>query len=516
MMTMRLLWQREEGLIGEDRDTPRSARGRRGRQRSATGSRLRVPLRLETKVVFMRSLRRASLALALATLVASAASAPAGAQPAIPAAPTDAVSAWNASAGKAAVAACISPIGPGPAEARLYAMAHVAIHDALNAIDRRSRPYVYDARAPRKTSADAAVAAAARDVLVPILHEFSMLAPPACIDAGVASVEADYLAALSAVRDGRAKARGVAVGQAAAAAILALRATDRAQELLVGDPDYPEGTAPGEYRFTPGTPFAFAPRLGEMQPFVLRDSSQFGPGPPHAVTDRRYTADFNEIKRLGGDDIITPSARTADETEIALFWVESSPLQWNRIARTVSAAAGLDEWENARLYGLLNLALADGYIGSFETKYIYSYWRPVTAIRLAATDGNPRTSADPTWTPLQETPPIPDYDSAHSVEGGAAASVLRRYFGGDRIGFKACSTTLPEPNRCGDAKPVLRTYSSFSEAAGENGVSRILVGYHFREAVEVGIAHGSKVGRWVAGRALLPLRHGHHGGHHQR
>ena len=176
---------------------------------------------------------------------------------------------------------------------------------------------------------------------------------------------------------------------------------------------------------------------------MLRDSSQFRPGPPYAVTSRKYAADFNEVKALGGDGVTTPSARTAEQTEIALFWVESSPLQWNRIARTVAAATRLDLWEQARLFGLLNMALADGYVGSFDTKYHYNYWRPVTAIRSADTDGNPNTSADPTWTPLVTTPPIPDYDSAHSVEGGAARQVLKRFFGTDHIGFATCSLTLP-------------------------------------------------------------------------
>ena len=129
---------------------------------------------------------------------------------------------------------------------------------------------------------------------------------------------------------------------------------------------------------------------------MLRDSSQFRADPPYDVTSSAYTADYKEVKRLGGDDITTPSQRTDEQTEIALFWVESSPLQWNRIARIVSADQGLDEWENARLFGLLNMALADGYIGSFETKYLYNFWRPVTAIQLAATDGNPDTAADPT------------------------------------------------------------------------------------------------------------------------
>ncbi len=422
---------------------------------------------------------------------------------------SNAVSAWNENAGKAAVAACISPVGPSPAEARLYAMTHVAIHDALNAIDRRSRPYAYDARAGRGASPDAAVAAAARDVLVPVLGELSKnLVPQKCVDDAVAGVEADYVAALSALPGGRAKTRGVAVGRAAAAAILSLRSTDGAQALLVGDDQYPQGTLPGVYRFTPGTPFAFAPKLGKLTPFVLRDSSQFLPGPPHAVTDRRYTADFNQVKRLGGDDLTTPSARTPDQTEIAEFWVESAPLQWNRIARKVARDTRLDAWKQARLFGLLNMAMTDGYIGSFQAKYQYNYWRPVTAIRAAATDGNPDTVADPDWTPLEETPAIPDYDSGHAVEGGAAAKILERFFGTDDVRFSTCSTTLPAAeSRCGDAATqVLRRYRSFSQAARENGLSRILVGFHFREAVKVGIVHGRNIADRAVNRFMGVVR----------
>ena len=140
------------------------------------------------------------------------------------------------------------------------------------------------------------------------------------------------------------------MGAASAAAILALRADDGSDTLLV-DTAYPQGTEPGEYRFTPGTPFAFAPGWGDVTPFVLRDSSQFRADEPYDVTSSDYTADFEEVKRLGGDDITTPSERTGEQTEIALFWVESSPLQWNRIARIVSADQGLDLWENARLFG---------------------------------------------------------------------------------------------------------------------------------------------------------------------
>ncbi len=263
----------------------------------------------------------------------------------------------------------------------MYAMAQVAIHDALNGIDRRSRPYAADLVASPGASPSAAVAAAAHDVLVPVLSSFSFFLPPDCISAGVASVEADYTAALDAIPDGGAKAAGIAVGQAAADAILALRASDGYDTPTV-DPAYQEGIAPGEYRYTPPNNFAFAPHLGEdLTPFALKDSSQFRPGPPYRLTSKKYAADVNEIQRLGGDDVTTPSARTDDQTEIALFWLESSPLAWNRIARTVSTGQGLDSWENARLFGLLNMALTDGYIGTWDTKYHYRFWRPITAIR---------------------------------------------------------------------------------------------------------------------------------------
>ena len=412
----------------------------------------------------------------------------------------DAVTAWNANAGEAAIAAGLAPDGNPLYESRLYAVMHLAIHDALNAIDRRSRPYAVDLPANPGASPEATVAAAARDVLVPLLTQ---LPPPFVGAAGVMSVEADYTDALAAIPDGPAKTQGVELGQAAAQALLALRAADGSDTPLFVSA-YPQGTDPGEYRFTPGFTFVFAPGWADVTPFVLNDSSQFRPGPPFAVTSKKYTADFNEVKALGGDDVTTPSARTADETEIALFWVESSPLQWNRIARTVSGSEGLDMWENARLFGLLNIALADGYIGSFETKYHYNYWRPVTAIQTADTDGNPNTSADPTWTPLVQTPPIPDYDSAHSVEGGAAAGVLKRFFGTDDIGFTTCSLTLPAGSTCADASPVLRSYTSFSQAEEENGLSRILVGFHFRDAVETGIKHGEKIGERAVNLYLRP------------
>jgi hypothetical protein len=411
---------------------------------------------------------------------------------------SDAVRVWNANAGKAAIAACISP-APNPLhESRLYAMTHVAIHDALNAIDRRSQPYAFTGHAQRGASIDAAVAAAARGVMVPVLRQ--QTEPfKGCIDAAVASVEADYGAVLAAIPDGSAKTRGLAVGEAAAGAIVGRRAGDGADTPLLAF-DYVEGTAPGEYRFTPGNDFAFAPGWAGVTPFVLRDPSQFRPRPPYAVTSKRYTADFNEVKALGSAD---SAARTPEQTEIAHFWLESSPLQWNRIARTVSA--GADPWTQARLFGLLNMAMADGYISSFETKYHYRYWRPVTAIRAAATDGNPDTQADPDWTPLEPTPAIPDYDSAHAVEGGAASAVLDAVIG-DRVPFEACSSTLAPGSNCGEQAPVFRHFRGFSQAAEENGISRILIGFHFRKAVEEGLRHGRRIGERAVERMMRTER----------
>jgi hypothetical protein len=447
----------------------------------------------------MRSLTRVLLA---GSITAAVAAAPAGAHPAIR---SDAVSAWNANAGDAAIAACLAPSNDPLHESRLYAVMHIAIHDALNAIERRSRPYAFAMRQPLPdASPDAAVAAAAHGVLIPMLEQLP--APFSdCAPASIEGVEDDYAAALATIADGRARQQGVQLGRAAAALILALRTGDGADTPLF-DTDYPQGTAPGEYRFTPGFSFAFAPGWADVTPFALRDSSQFRADPPYEVTSRRYAADFAEVKRLGGDGVTTPSERTAEQTQIARFWVESAPLQWNRIARNVSTRSKLDPWAQARLLGLLNMALSDGYIGSFETKYLYNYWRPVTAIREAGTDGNPNTAADPTWTPLVPTPPVPDHDSAHAVEGGAAAEVLRRFFHTDRIAFRTCSLALPAGSTCTDPSPVTRRYDRFSEAADENGLSRILVGFHFRNAVEDGIDHGRRIGGYTVERFLRPAR----------
>jgi hypothetical protein len=420
----------------------------------------------------------------------------------------DAVLTWSENAGKAATAACIAPVDNPLHESRMYAMMHIAIHDAVNAIDRRSRPYAFDVPLQPDASPDAAVAAAARGVLVALIGQLPPeLSSQPCIDAGVASAEADYAAALAEIPEGEAKDQGIELGQEAADAILTLRATDGAVGPFV-NPVCPQDTDPGEYQCTPGTPFVVFEVWENVTPFVLKDSSQFRPGPPYELDSEQYTADFNEVKSLGGDNMTTPSLRTDDQTEIALFWWESSPLKWNRIARTISPGQGLDLWDNARLFGLLNMALADGYIAMVDGKNHYNFWRPVTAIQNGDTDGNPDTAGDPAWTPLRGTPPDQDYPSGHSIEGGAGAEVLKQFFGTDEISFQDCSATLPMPGddtTCDGSSPVFRSYSTFTQAADENAFSRILIGFHFRKAVEEGTAYGRKIGNRAVDRYLCPV-----------
>ena len=408
----------------------------------------------------------------------------------------NAVVAWNAIAADAALDSCLAPANNPLHESRMYAIMHIAIHDALNAIRHRARPYAFRGHAPG-ASPEAAVAAAARTTLLATLAELPQ--PFAgCRDTEevVAAVEADYTAALAAIPRGRAKAKGIALGERSAHKILTQRADDGSNTPLFAF-DFPDGDEPGEYRLTPGFDprFAFAPRWGEVDTFALRYASQIPIEAPYAINSAAYTADYNEVKRLGGDGVTTPSARTAEETEIAQFWDESSPLLWNRLARQLAQERRLDLWQSARLFGLLDLALADGYIATFEAKYRLLFWRPVTAIQLGATDGNSATEGDPTWTPLRTTPPIPDHDSGHSIEGGAAAAVLRGFFGTDRMKFALCSYLAPAGRTCTDTSPLLRHYTSFSQAAAENARSRVLIGYHFTHATAVGTARGTKLGK---------------------
>jgi PAP2 superfamily len=191
------------------------------------------------------------------------------------------------------------------------------------------------------------------------------------------------------------------------------------------------------------------------------------------------------------------ATRTSEQSEIARFWYEGSPNGWNRIARVVSGQQRLDPWQNARLFGLLNFAMADGFIAGFDTKYFYNVWRPVTAIRAGDTGGNSATVADPAWAAFLVTPAAPDYTSTHSVLGAAAAEVLARFFGTDAISFTTTSGA-PFPG-------ITRSFTSFSQAAQENADSRIYAGIHFRTACRDGVRQGKQVGRYAFRHALQPV-----------
>lgn len=435
----------------------------------------------------------------------------------------DAVTDWNERAATVA-AVCGLPAGDPFHESRLYAMVHIAVHDAVNAIDRRSRPYAYEpyVDVPPATSLEAAVAAAARDVMVAELPRLPAVPFAPCVAPAIDQANTFYDAALAAIPDGEAKSDGIELGQAAALAIVTQRAFDNSMGIFL-DFAFEQGSAPGEYRFTSAFPFAAAPQWGEVTPFVLQDAAQFRPPAPYSVSCgqpspdlhsgqcRKYAEDFAEVKAVGADDV-TGNTRTADQTQVAFFWIESSPTSWNRLGRSLSAEAGLDPWQNARLFGILNTAMADGYIASMHAKYYYRFWRPETAIQAAANDGNPYTEGDELWMPADPTPPIPDYDSAHAVEGAAAAEVFRQYFGTDEWSFEVCSRSLPDPDEhCGGPSEVLRSFTRFSDAAAENGDSRVFNGYHFRDAVNAGLKHGRKIGAAAARGYFRPV-----GKHHRK
>ena len=375
------------------------------------------------------------------------------------------VTRWNQVATDAMAAAQMDPL----TESRILAILHTSVHDAVNAVAPRYRPYRFAGRAPG-ASAEAAVHAAAHAVLVALM-------PQARATFDVARHEG-----LARAGSGDAVTRGLAAGETAARENLAARTADNADRPT----PYQPGTTPGAYRPTPPdfTP-AFLTHWGQVTPFVLRDAAQFRPSPPPAVGSGAALRDLREVQAIGG---ATSSLRTAEGTEIARFWYENSTQGWNRIAREVAAAERLDAGQTARLLALVNLAMADGFIGGFEAKYHYNYWRPATAIREAG---------ETDWLSVLPTPPVPDYPSTHTVLGAAAATVLERFFDTDFVSF---SMTSGAPYA-----GITRRFYCFTQAARENGASRVLAGIHFATAVRAGYTQGEQIGAWVFEHALQPV-----------
>ena len=293
------------------------------------------------------------------------------------------------------------------AQSRTLAILHAAIHDALNAIEPRFQAYSPGLGRANGASAEAAVAAAARDVLVTLLPEQAAL------------VESEYARALAAIPEGLAKTAGVALGQASARLNITRRQGDGADN--AAQPYLPR-TGPGEYQFTPPFNFAGQPGWGQVTPFVV-DIREHTVAGPLDRSSSKYARDLAEVKAIGD---INSTIRTREQSEIAQFWYEDSPLGWNRIANTVVRQRKLDLWSAARAFALVNFAMADGFIAGFEAKYRFRFWRPETAIRAAAQSEHGVAAADANWRPFLITPPVPDYPSTHTVLGWAAAEVLDR------------------------------------------------------------------------------------------
>jgi hypothetical protein len=389
----------------------------------------------------------------------------------------------------------------GPVLTRSLAMAHAAVHDALNAIDPRFERYELAGETVAWASAEAAIASASHAVLVGVIPSFGTAAQQAT---AMAAANAALAASLATIPDGAAKTSGIAAGQSAAAAILALRSNDGA----LNNPVYVPLTSPGYWQPTPnpnppdpvagGPGFlpALLPGSGDMTPFVLNTGEQFRPDGPPSLPSEAYARDYNQVERIGAQ---FSAVRTPEQSQIARFWYEGSPFGWNRIARIVAEGRVLDLWDQARLFALVNFAMADGFIAGWNTRYFYNFWRPVTAIRAGDTDSNAATIADPQWNTFLNTPAIPDYPSTHSVLGAAAAEVLARYFDDDTIAFTVTSGA--------PFGGITRSFTSFSAAARENGNSRVYAGIHFRTAVRDGLWLGGKIGSFTFRRSLRPLKH---------
>ncbi len=364
--------------------------------------------------------------------------------------------------------------------ARILAIMHAAQHDAVNGAQPRYETY---ASTLQDTDADAEAAAAAAAYAV--LEAF--------FPANRATLDTQLAESLSAVPDGDAEDAGVALGRAVGDVVLDARAGDG-----YGTPD-PFSPAPGPGVWEP-TPPAFAPMLEpqfqNVTPFTLRDRRQFLPDPPPALTSRSYARDYNEVRLIGQDN---SPARTADQTHTAHFWAEPSVSGWSRVGNLVSARYRYDLHRTARLQALLNMAMADGFVVGWFQKRHFAFWRPVTAIHKADTDRNPRTRPDPSWLPLRPTPALPDYPSTHSLLGGAAAEILRRFTGTSAFPWCMISTTSTPAG-------TQRCWHSFTHAELENAESRVLVGFHFRFAIEAGIKVGRKVGQHAMRHGLPPLR----------
>ncbi len=399
-------------------------------------------------------------------------------EPVSPQTARDAVLRWNETALTVIRIENTTP----PVAARNLAILHAALYDAVNAVYGTHQPYRVQLAAPAGTSPEAAASVAAHRVLVALY--------PKQIERFDTALDAS----LAAVPDGDGKANGMRLGLNVAERLLEWRRPDGAARRT----SYKPGTGAGLWRPTPPEfRDALLPQWAEVACFCMKSGSQFRPEAPPGLASAEYAASFREVKLLGG---AASTARTAEQTEIARFWADDAgtvtpPGHWNRIARTVALERGMTLAENARLFALLNLALADAGVAAWDCKFTYHIWRPIDGIRQADPTRNPDTTPDPQWTSLLTNPPFPSYSSGHSTFSAAAAAVLADYFRTDEVRFTSTSDTLPG---------VSRKFSRFSDAAAEAGKSRVYGGIHWEFDNREGLACGRLLGEYVCKNFLRP------------
>jgi hypothetical protein len=364
--------------------------------------------------------------------------------------------------------------------ARINAMVHIAMHDAINSVYPKYETYTF-ITADVEADPVAAAASAAHTVLV---HE---------IPNKKSYVDSALSQSLTGIPESEAKNKGIALGKLAGAAIIADRLDDGSGANPVVQ--VPPAKVAGAYQAVPPFDFYFAPFWENVKLFGLQRKNQFRCVEPPSLNSEKYTEAFMEVKQYGK---LNSNVRTDDETSYAKFWYEFSEAGWNRVARKVALNKKLNLFETARLFALVDMAMADAYTTGWDSKLHYNLWRPYTAIRNAANDGNDATEPDMQWEPEQVTPPIQDYPSTHSALGNAAAVVMANLVG-DATAFEMES---PTANPVGAA----RKFNSLSEAAKENADSRVKAGIHFRFATDAGLELGKQIGDFVTANHLKPIK----------
>ena len=415
-----------------------------------------------------------------------------------------AVTQWNLFA-VTTLAGLPGPAGGAPPTSQInMGMVQGAVYDAVNAITpKHHRPYLLDRRFGNTASDEAAVATAAYLVLKNIVETVPQSINFPTRGTVLASLETQYSASKNAVPNSPFKNMGIAAGTAAAEAMIEARQGDGrfgpSQFVANADPGYWDPVAPSPPPPNGATALDPTPWVGGVKPFLMQSSSQFRSAGPDALTSAAYAADVNEVKAIGGDGVITPSTRTADQTYKTKWWQSNPMVSWNDVARQLIAARDLDVSDAALLLGMENLVAADAAINTWNDKYHYSFWRPFQAIRRAASDDNAATSPDPTWTPLLSAP-YPDHTSGHLGLDSSHTAVLRRFFGNAPAGGYQITSSFVNPGGA-----AMRTFTSFSQAVDEIIEARIWAGLHFRNADVQAVQMGTSIANYAAANYFEPV-----------